>query len=35
MRRIDSALLARGMKSLPDINETREEGFFAMPLSQD
>jgi choline dehydrogenase-like flavoprotein len=35
MRRIESAVLTRGMKSLPDINETREDGFFATPLSQD
>jgi 5-(hydroxymethyl)furfural/furfural oxidase len=35
MRRIESALLARGMKSLPDVNATPEDGFFAVPLSQD
>ena len=35
MRRIESALAARGMKSLPDVNETPEDGFFAVPLSQD
>ena len=35
MRRIESAVLARRMKSLPDINETRDDGFFATPLSQD
>jgi choline dehydrogenase-like flavoprotein len=35
MRRVESALLERGMKSLPDVNEMREDGFFAVPLSQD
>jgi 5-(hydroxymethyl)furfural/furfural oxidase len=35
MRRIEAALLARGMKSHPDIYETAEDGFFATPLSQD
>jgi choline dehydrogenase-like flavoprotein len=35
MRRIESAVVTRGMKSLPDVNATREDGFFAVPLSQD
>jgi 5-(hydroxymethyl)furfural/furfural oxidase len=35
MRRIEEALAGRGMKSLSDINETAEDGFFATPLSQD
>ena len=35
MRRIEAAVLARGMKSHSDINETAEDGFFATPLSQD
>jgi 5-(hydroxymethyl)furfural/furfural oxidase len=35
MRRIESAVLARGMASHADINETSEDGFFATPLSQD
>jgi choline dehydrogenase-like flavoprotein len=35
MQRIETALLARGMKSHPDIYETAEDGFFATPLSQD
>jgi choline dehydrogenase-like flavoprotein len=35
MRRIEAAVLARGMKSHTDIYETAEDGFFATPLSQD
>ncbi|HEY6380936.1 MAG TPA: GMC family oxidoreductase N-terminal domain-containing protein, partial [Pseudolabrys sp.] len=35
MRRIEAAVASRGMKSLSDINETAEDGFFATPLSQD
>ncbi len=35
MRRIEAAVLARGMASHPDINETSADGFFATPLSQD
>jgi choline dehydrogenase-like flavoprotein len=35
MRRIEAALLARGIASHPDINETSADGFFATPLSQD
>ena len=35
MRRIEAALLARGMASHPDVNETSADGFFATPLSQD
>jgi 5-(hydroxymethyl)furfural/furfural oxidase len=35
MRRIEAAVLARGMKSHPDIYETHEDGFFATPLSHD
>ena len=35
MRRIEAVVASRGMKSLSDINETAEDGFFATPLSQD
>jgi 5-(hydroxymethyl)furfural/furfural oxidase len=35
MRRIESAVLALGMQSHADINETSADGFFATPLSQD
>src|SRR5262249_15818979 len=35
MRRIETALAARGMKSHADIYDTTENGFFATPLSQD
>jgi 5-(hydroxymethyl)furfural/furfural oxidase len=35
MQSVESALRERGIKSLPDINETQEDGFFAVPLSQD
>jgi 5-(hydroxymethyl)furfural/furfural oxidase len=35
MRRIESAVLALGMASHADINETSADGFFATPLSQD
>ena len=35
MRRIEAAVASRGIKSLSDINETAEDGFFATPLSQD
>jgi choline dehydrogenase-like flavoprotein len=35
MRRIETAVLARGMPSHADINETQEDGFFGTPLSQD
>jgi 5-(hydroxymethyl)furfural/furfural oxidase len=35
MRRIEASLLARGVKSHSDINDTLEDGFFATPLSQD
>ena len=35
MRRIEAAILARGMQSHPDINTTSADGFFATPLSHD
>jgi 5-(hydroxymethyl)furfural/furfural oxidase len=35
MRRIERAVLALGMESHSDINETSADGFFATPLSQD
>jgi 5-(hydroxymethyl)furfural/furfural oxidase len=35
MRRIETAVLALGMQSHADINETSADGFFATPLSQD
>lgn len=35
MRRIEAAAASRGIKSIADINETAEDGFFATPLSQD
>jgi 5-(hydroxymethyl)furfural/furfural oxidase len=35
MRRIEQALLARGLASHADINETAADGFFATPLSHD
>ena len=35
MQRIEAAILARGMKSHPDIYDTSDDGFFATPLSQD
>jgi 5-(hydroxymethyl)furfural/furfural oxidase len=34
MRRIEAAVANRGMKSLSDINETAEDGFFATALSR-
>jgi choline dehydrogenase-like flavoprotein len=35
MKRVEDAVLARGMKFHPDIYQTAEDGFFATPLSQD
>jgi choline dehydrogenase-like flavoprotein len=35
MRRIEAAILARGIQSHADINATQADGFFATPLSQD
>jgi 5-(hydroxymethyl)furfural/furfural oxidase len=35
MHRIEAAILARGMQSHADINETPGDGFFATPLSHD
>jgi 5-(hydroxymethyl)furfural/furfural oxidase len=35
MRRIETAVAARGMRSHVDINESQDDGFFATPLSHD
>lgn len=35
MRRVEESLLARGRRSLSDIYESGDDGFFAAPISQD
>jgi 5-(hydroxymethyl)furfural/furfural oxidase len=35
MRRVEEAVVSRGMTYRPDIYQTAEDGFFAMPLSRD
>ena len=35
MHRVEAAAHARGIKTVTDINETAEDGFFATPLSHD
>src|SRR6185437_1763706 len=35
VRRIESLVSARGVRLIPDVNDTSDDGFFATPLSQD